>query len=177
MNINKQPTPDEIVNLLKAGGSPEHINLAERIERLGVDGLQYKGADNTLKALTKQYDNHPRLEEVRQRHMANGNCSMSSIYIDFIDELLEYANNDDIVRKWISVAEELPEIDTPVLVCVKGLDYPIVAEMRMETCNPMIEPFFKDYKYWVEIYNESPDVDDKIYAWMPLYRILKLNGE
>ena len=90
---NIQPSPDEIINFLESVNSTESLMLAGRIQRLGVDGAPYIGSKNALDALDAEFGNHPLLNKVRSEHMADGNCSWSSIYIDFIERLIESAED------------------------------------------------------------------------------------
>lgn len=80
--------------------------------------------------------------------------------------------NDDgpvVMRgNWISTEDELPPPETPVLAFVRGMDIPIVLEMRWETCNPMIESYFNDFLYWDNPHNDGQDYEDRVFAWQPL---------
>lgn len=69
---------------------------------------------------------------------------------------------------WIATEDRLPPPETPVLAFVHGMDIPIVLEMRWETCNPMIESYFKDFLYWDNPHNDGQDYEDRVFAWQPL---------
>ena len=73
-----------------------------------------------------------------------------------------------ILSKWVSVELNLPEIETPVLACVRGIDHPVVLEVRVEHCNPMIEGYHEDFKYWDDPINDGQDYGDTVYCWQPL---------
>ena len=69
---------------------------------------------------------------------------------------------------WVATADRLPPPETPVLAFVHGMDIPIILEMRWETCNPMIEPYFKKFLYWDDPHNDGQDYEDRVFAWQPL---------
>lgn len=69
---------------------------------------------------------------------------------------------------WIDPNQRLPEPETPVLALVHGLDYPIVLELRWETCNEMIESYFKGFLYWDNPHDDGQDYGDRVFAWQSL---------
>ena len=71
-------------------------------------------------------------------------------------------------KGWINVEEKLPEPETPVIAIVGGYDAPIVIELRWETCNSMVESYFKDFLYWDDPNNDGQDYQDLVSFWQPL---------
>lgn len=93
-----------------------------------------------------------------------------------IDRIYEDMNNMEkdiverpvdrvVMRGWRCAVTDRPEAETPVLACVHGLDAPIVLELRWETCNPMIESYFKDFLYWDNPNDDGQDFEDRVFAW------------
>ena len=71
------------------------------------------------------------------------------------------------MTKWISAKHKLPDIETPVLAFAPDkYDAPFVGAIYWETCNPMIEPYFKDFKYWDDYHNGGQDLEDSVTHWM-----------
>ena len=69
--------------------------------------------------------------------------------------------------KWISVEDELPEPETPVLAMVNGYDGILTLERRWEICDPFEEAYFKDFLYWDWIDNDGQQLDELVSHWMP----------
>jgi hypothetical protein len=75
--------------------------------------------------------------------------------------------------EWIALPEGLnsksrPELETPVLCAVHGIDHPVVWEIRLEYGDPMQgEPEGAVY-YWDDPNNDGQGYDDLVVAWQPL---------
>jgi len=68
--------------------------------------------------------------------------------------------------KWISVEDELPKDETPVIVWFRGREQRI-AELGWEY--PSYEETWNKYEYWDCPYNDGQDWGwDDITHWMPL---------
>jgi hypothetical protein len=72
------------------------------------------------------------------------------------------------MSKWISVEDRLPKVNQAVLACVNGFDSPLILNILTETCNPMIEGYFKDFNYWDSVENDGQDYEDLVTHWMKL---------
>ena len=68
---------------------------------------------------------------------------------------------------WISVEDRLPEPEQIVLAAVNGFDAPVVAHMLWETCNPMIELYYKDFLYWDDVHHDGQDFGELVSHWKP----------
>ena len=73
-----------------------------------------------------------------------------------------------ILSKCVDVELNLPEIETPVLVCVHGIYHPVVLEIRVDRSNPMVEGYYEDFKYWDDPVNDGQDYGDRVYCWQSL---------
>jgi hypothetical protein len=79
---------------------------------------------------------------------------------EFMPPRVEYSGG------WRCAVYDPPEAEEAVLACVAGFDYPIVLERRWETCNEMIESYFKEFLYWECPHDEG--FDGNVYAWREL---------
>ena len=75
---------------------------------------------------------------------------------------------DKIPKGWRCAVEDRPKPETPVLALVNGIDFPIVLELRWETCNPMEESYFEDFLYWDDVHNDGQDFEGRVFAWVEL---------
>lgn len=81
------------------------------------------------------------------------------------------------VPKWISVEDEMPKPETPVLAIVDGYDGILTLERRWERCNPMIETYYEDFLYWDWVDNDGQDFEGLVQCWMPLPQPPKGEGD
>lgn len=106
MSLNSQPTASEIIFALRLDASNQgNIDLAGRMERLGIDGGEYVGAQNSLRELDKKFDKHPIFEEVLDKLHNFGCYSWTAAYIDFIEKLLEDSKECDELRLELDLLE------------------------------------------------------------------------
>lgn len=85
-----------------------------------------------------------------------------------VEQLQKEIDETDLAPQWVSVDDRLPPLETPVLASVHGMDAPIVLEMRIETCNQMVESYFDDFLYWDNPHDDGQDYENRVLAWQPL---------
>ena len=71
------------------------------------------------------------------------------------------------MSEWISVKDELPDEETPVLAFAPNrYDAPVVAARFWEYAS--YEDAYNSFLYWDAYHNDGQDIDSEVTHWIPL---------